>query len=96
MPILKPKNAFLIFLIFLDLIASICFLNICAHDRMRSVNSQWCVEKLITKTLRNNLKAYFPLHPLGEARQSVANNLDVSGSVELTAPSDLHPPREVG
>jgi hypothetical protein len=62
MPILKPKSAFLIFLNFLDLIASICFLNTCAHAHIRSVNSQWCVEQLITKTLRNSSKAYLPFN----------------------------------
>jgi hypothetical protein len=59
MPILKPKSVFLIFLNLLDLITSICFLNTCAHAHMRSVNSQWCVEQLITKTLRNSPEAYF-------------------------------------
>jgi hypothetical protein len=39
MPNFKPKSAFLIFLNLLDLIASICFLNTCAHDHKRSVSS---------------------------------------------------------
>jgi hypothetical protein len=32
------------------LMASICFLNTCAHAHMKSVSSKWHVENLITKT----------------------------------------------
>jgi hypothetical protein len=39
MPNFKPKSAFLNFLNLMVLIASICFLNTCAHAHNRSVSS---------------------------------------------------------
>jgi hypothetical protein len=72
MPKLKPKKCFsyfpqsCIFLVhvcaLLDLIASIFFLNTCAHAHMKSVRSKWCVGQLITKTLRNGPRAHFPFN----------------------------------
>jgi hypothetical protein len=44
----------------LDLTSSIYFLFTFAHAHIKIVSSRWCVEHLITKTIRNDPRARFP------------------------------------